>query len=107
VYRAKPQGPLPSFLILVALACACATAPPPKPGPGPLTRRASFDLNCPAAELMATKIDDKTLGVRGCGKRTVYVEVCTPKLHRTLEEEEECRWLRQGEIQEDGPPPQE
>jgi hypothetical protein len=56
---------------------------------------------------MATKIDDKTLGVRGCGKRTVYVEVCTPKLHRTLEEEEECRWLRQGEIQEDGPPPQE
>jgi hypothetical protein len=92
--------------LLILLALACATAPPPKPGPGPLTKRASFDLKCPAEELMATKIDDKTLGVRGCGKRTVYVEVCTPDI-RNLMRDDECRWLRQGEIQEDGPPPQE
>jgi hypothetical protein len=106
VSPAKPPSPLRAFLIFLALASACATAPPPKSGPGPLTRRAMFDLNCAASELMATKIDDKTIGVRGCGKRAVYVELCQPNIRRPYEDDE-CRWLRQGEVQEDGPPPQE
>jgi hypothetical protein len=102
VFRAHLLAPT-----LLALAAACATAPP-KNEPGPLTKRASFDLNCPARELMATKLDDKTIGVRGCGKRTVYIEVCgvDPKKQRLLDYEETCRWLRQGEISQDGPRPE-
>jgi len=101
----KPKSPLRAFLIFLALSSACATAPPAKREPGPLTKRAVFYLDCSAGELRFTKIDDKTVGIRGCGKRTVYVKICQPS--REPFEYEECRWLRQGEVQEDGPPPQE
>jgi hypothetical protein len=101
VDRALP--PLLPLLLSLALV-ACATAPPKPTGPGKLSKRAAFDLNCPARELMATNIDEKTIGVRGCGKRTVYISVCEnvrPAGMGLLSEEEECRWIRQGEVQAD------
>jgi len=39
-----------------------------------LRKRAAFDMNCQSLEF--TKISDKTMGVRGCGKQLVYVESC-------------------------------
>jgi hypothetical protein len=105
VYRAQ-QGLLPSLLIVLTL--ACATAPPAKKEPGPLTKRARFDFNCPTSPLKFTRIDGDTVGVRGCGKRTVYVRVCDRGDRANLPyDSDQCRWLRQGEVQEDGPPPAE
>jgi hypothetical protein len=38
-------------------------------------KRASFDLDC-TEPLGVTNIDDKTRGVRGCGRQATYVELC-------------------------------
>ena len=57
------------ILCLTLSGCLGATA-------NQLQRRASFDLNCPAAELTVVPIDRRTRGVRGCGKRVTYVETC-------------------------------
>jgi hypothetical protein len=97
VYRAQPRGPLHPFLTFLALTAACATA---QHGPTPLGKRASFDLNCPVDRLTSVNLDRQTVGVRGCGKRTVYVELCGAYHSR-------CQWLRQGEIQDDESRPQD
>lgn len=58
------------LILCVALGgCMGATA-------NQLQRRASFDLNCPAAKIAVVKLDKRTRGVRGCGKRVTYVEHC-------------------------------
>jgi hypothetical protein len=100
--RAIP--PVAPLFILLAL--ACATAPPKPPSPNRFSKRAAIDLNCPAGEVMATNIDENTVGVRGCGRRTVYVSICEnrrPPGRPIVYEEELCRWLRQGEIETDRP----
>lgn len=43
-----------------------------------LSRRAGFDLQCDAAGLAFVEIDDRTRGVRGCGRQATYVEECRP-----------------------------
>jgi hypothetical protein len=91
------------FLLSYALACA-GPKPQTKKGPGALSKRATFDLNCPLRDLVPEEIDDKTVGVRGCGRRAVYVYVCQntrPPGASLAAEERECRWLRQGEVQND------
>jgi hypothetical protein len=41
-----------------------------------LRSRASFDLQCPEGQIQTTQIDDRTIGVRGCGQQATYVESC-------------------------------
>jgi|SRR6478609_2042011 len=41
-----------------------------------LTRRASFDLSCPEAQLRTIDLGGGTQGVQGCGKKATYVEKC-------------------------------
>ena len=43
---------------------------------GQLRARASFDLDCRADQIQVVRIDDKTRGVTGCGRRNTYVEDC-------------------------------
>jgi hypothetical protein len=61
-----------------------------------LTRRASFDLNCPEHNLRYHAIDDRTQGVVGCGKRATYISTCD----RTRDGwEANCTWVINGSIQ--------
>ena len=77
-------------LLLLALAvvgagAGCATEESPREQ---LLKRAAFDLRCTKDELRVTKIDERTRGVRGCGKRATYVQSCgqvTPF--------EDCTWV--------------
>ena len=41
-----------------------------------LRRRAAYDMDCSASSLQLDKLDAKTTGVRGCGKKAVYVKIC-------------------------------
>jgi hypothetical protein len=41
-----------------------------------LRARATFDLQCPAPSTQFFDLDERTKGVRGCGKQMTYVEVC-------------------------------
>jgi hypothetical protein len=42
-----------------------------------LLKRAAFDLKCTKDELSVTKIDERTRGVRGCGRQATYLRSCT------------------------------
>lgn len=65
-----------------------------------LTRRASFDLNCPTSNLRYRQIDDRTQGVSGCGKRATYVESCEgPRTSANTN----CTWLINGSITSTAP----
>jgi hypothetical protein len=59
-------------LIAVAL-IACV---PPTEAVAPV---AEFDLQCPRANLSYTQLNEKTIGVKGCGKQAKYVEICQSK----------------------------
>ncbi len=41
-----------------------------------LRARATFDLQCPGPQTEVIELDERTRGVRGCGKQMTYVEVC-------------------------------
>jgi hypothetical protein len=41
-----------------------------------LPARASFDLDCPQAQLKYSELGNKSVGVSGCGKKSVYVSAC-------------------------------
>jgi hypothetical protein len=60
---------------LGALACATAPSSSELLQNLRLVKRASFDLDC-TEPLGVTNIDDKTRGVRGCGRQATYVELC-------------------------------
>jgi len=65
-----------------------------------LTRRASFDLNCPTSNLRYRQIDDRTQGVSGCGKRATYVDSCEgPREGPNIN----CTWLINGAITSTAP----
>jgi hypothetical protein len=61
-----------SILAVSAFPFACGGATVEQLGP-----RASFDLNCPSNQLSVVKLDERTMGVQGCGQRATYVESCT------------------------------
>jgi len=56
-----------------------------------LKTRASFDLDCPKADIRTVTIDDETRGVNGCGKRAAYVHVC--RKEHDFGSEEQCNWI--------------
>lgn len=41
-----------------------------------LVERASFDFNCPPANIQVVELDSRTRGVRACGQQATYVESC-------------------------------
>ena len=59
------------FAALVNL--GCATQPTPRDR---LLKRAAFDLHCTKDEMTVSKIDERTRGVRGCGRQATYVQTC-------------------------------
>lgn len=60
------------FLVMgTGLASCMASA-----NPDQLKARSAFDLNCPQNPIQTTPIDERTMGVTGCGQRAVYVESC-------------------------------
>ncbi|MEO7729358.1 MAG: hypothetical protein ABIY55_00160 [Kofleriaceae bacterium] len=61
-----------------------------------LTSRASFDLSCPSGTLRYKRIDDRTQGVLGCGKRAIYVENCDGPRDRM---QTSCTWVLNGAIE--------
>jgi hypothetical protein len=58
---------------------------------GQLTRRASFDLNCPEPELQLVQIDRRTVGARGCDRQATYVETCRSVTQ--LGQKRGCTWV--------------
>ncbi|MCC7381175.1 MAG: hypothetical protein IT384_05060 [Deltaproteobacteria bacterium] len=66
-----------------------------------LARRASFDLDCAESQLEMVEIDSRTMGVRGCGKKAVYVEDCrqgamaqgTAGQMQASTYEKDCTWV--------------
>lgn len=54
----------------------CAGADGVDPEVATIKTRASFDLDCPEAEVRGRWLDDKTVGVTACGRRATYVKVC-------------------------------
>jgi hypothetical protein len=64
----------------------------------PLTRRASFDFQCPQDQLRYMEIDRRSVGVAGCSKRATYIEACQGQGWN-----EECTWVLNGGIESTGP----
>jgi hypothetical protein len=70
------------------------------------TSRGRFELNCPdvQATILSSKLvqgwrftgSEYTIGVRGCGRQTVYVTYCA--------DQEDCNALAQGGRVEQSPP---
>lgn len=82
-----------TLLGLSTLMVACVV--PMGPGPNTniaLQNRASFDLGCPKDQLTIVDIDDRTRGVSGCGKKSVYLYVC-----QTAGAPSSCTWVLNGE----------
>jgi hypothetical protein len=40
-----------------------------------VTKKASFDFECPADKLVVSKIDSGSYGVKGCSKKATYVGI--------------------------------
>ena len=82
---------LAGLILWACLACACG---PRKPPLHPVVKLAQFDLDCPKKKLTYTRINQKTVGVRGCGKKVKYVKLCRTRYELTLAEHEECTWVK-------------
>ena len=59
-----------------------------------LRDRAAFDMNCAPSKLKIEDIDFETRGVKGCGKRAVYVEHCKQNNY-------DCTWVLNSSSGED------
>lgn len=69
--------------LLFSSACAGATETQ-------LRDRAVFDFDCPEDQVELHEIDDRTMGVQGCGQRATYVEDC-----KTCDGSPcDCTWVR-------------
>jgi len=85
------RGVLRAVFVLAAGSSCVATATATQ-----LTSRASFDLNCPTGTLRYKRIDNRTQGVLGCGRRAIYVENCDgPRDQGTTS----CTWVLNGAIE--------
>lgn len=61
----------------------------------PVLKMAPFDLNCPYEQIEFIKIDEQTVGARGCGKQVKYVKLCRQVLRPwTYGLRDECRWVQ-------------
>lgn len=58
-----------------------------------LLARAAFDLECDEHALEVVSIDDRTRGVRGCGKRATYVSSCKTGASQYGTYDRDCTWV--------------
>jgi len=66
-------SPIVATALALLLGCGAATPTESFRHPdGGGIKRASFELQCPEDQLEVTDLGSWTLGVTGCGKRTVY-----------------------------------
>lgn len=79
-----------TVLIVGLVGCASATEQQ-------LRDRAAFDFDCPESELELHEIDDRTMGVRGCGHRATYVEMCRYGEYGPYD----CTWTLNTDAQDD------
>jgi hypothetical protein len=77
------------IVALGALALSGCTRPAPATAQS-LHNRAGFELGC--TDLVLVRIDDKSAGVWGCGRRVIYQETCA---------DGHCHWVMEREV----PPP--
>lgn len=71
------------LLVMALLACGGADH-------DQLKTRSAFDLKCPEEKIVLKEIDERTIGVIGCGQRATYVESCNgPK----YEFASTCTWV--------------
>jgi hypothetical protein len=55
-----------------------------------LMKRAAFDLDCPTEPMSIVRIDEKTRGVRGCGRQATYVKLCDAPVDNVMRS---CVWV--------------
>jgi hypothetical protein len=74
VYQVVGWGQITLASNVVSLSPEAAAAAPMEipQGVSKVKQRASFDLACPAAQLVDMKMSDNTWGVRGCGRQATY-----------------------------------
>ena len=63
-----------------------------------LLRRAAFDLECPEAEIETVQIDDRTVGVKACGKRATYLETCESGANKHGTYRRNCTWVMNTDV---------
>lgn len=80
--------PILLTVFLASLFSACAMAPTAQ---DKLSKRASFDLDCPSDSLEFVELDERTVGVKGCEQRATYVEMCKPCANGYVGCE--CTWI--------------
>ena len=98
----------PSLVLALALglgaallASGCGGEPVPQaPKRHPVAVRAPFDLNCPREQLVYQRLDPRTMGVSGCGRRATYIRVCRDRIGNQVgtyvDTYVECSWLLDG-----------
>jgi hypothetical protein len=79
-----------AVVLVCVLAFGCATTKQVHP----LTKRASFDLQCPGEQLHYYELSERSYGVKGCDKQATYVESC-----RGGAWSEECTWVLNGMVE--------
>jgi hypothetical protein len=84
-----PVGSFLGAIVIAAAACALGCSGANATG-DQLGRRAAFDLACGEANLEIVPIDERTRGVRGCGKKATYVENCDGA---AVDLYGECTWV--------------
>lgn len=85
-----------ALILFAVLGVGCAHATREQ-----LARRASFDLDCAEGQLEMVEIDSRTVGVRGCGRKAVYIEDCrqgamaqgTAQQMQASTYEKDCTWV--------------
>jgi hypothetical protein len=99
----KPSLPLALLLGVgsVFLAFGCGGAPESQtPKRHPVAVRAPFDLNCPREQLVYQRLDTRTMGVSGCGRRATYIRVCRDRIGSQVgsyvSTYVDCSWLLDG-----------
>jgi hypothetical protein len=55
-----------------------------------LRTRAAFDMSCTEPQVQIVKLDSRTRGVSGCGRKATYVETC---------DQSSCTWVQNTDTQ--------
>src|SRR5262245_48288002 len=77
------------------LASGCGAPEPQAPKRHPVAVRAPFDLDCPREQLAYQRLDPKTMGVSGCGRRATYILICRDRIDKEslrIDTYVECTW---------------
>ena len=97
VYRMKsmPWCALPLAAVF-SIGCGGANGPDPAvpdPDDAAVKERASFDFNCQENKIRLRWFDERTAGVRGCGKRATYTKMCNYSGQGLFRHETDCTWV--------------